>query len=305
MPGPIVIGTSGPSRRLKQDIGEPEKLYLTDPLGVVLEAWFNRQLNPLGSHISGITGWYGGVGVHTEQSALLGDGAAPDWVRRTGRNITVSGFYGGLSSSSSTSVARALSGLFGGARNESLGELTIEHGGFETLTCQVQLDSDVKVVRSPHAGIVEWQLQLYAPDPRLYGVPRTSQVPVMGNGIGLQYDLFLPGMLYFGEDVAVPLSLSHAGNSTAYPVYTVMGDYPYGFSILQDGLEINYVRPAFSNAPVTIDTSGTVLVNGMDRTGDVVAAVWAGIKPGQSMFAELTSPSGSGVGTVTIRDTYL
>ena len=278
-----------------------DRFRLTDPLGVVVEASIN---DPRATSILSTLGLYGGLGVRVDKQDRLTDGTVPARVARTGRSWTPGGRIIGLSDQGVVEWALRIGGLFGGSDNDSTGLLEITQGGLQ-LHAEVQLDGEPKIDAARDLGYVVWELPLYSPDPHLYGPVLSAHLLQEGVGVGLRYPLFGPGYLDYGAEVSAPVVLSNSGNAAAYPVYTVTGNYPSGFTIRQAGGIITYGAECFTDSPVSVDMSGRVTVGGVDRTSSCDEAVWAGIEPGGSVSPTLSAPQGFGWADVSVSPAWL
>lgn len=135
-------------------------------------------------------------------------------------------------------------------------------------------------VRAKTPRIADWQLQLWFPDPRLYGETR----------------VFAAGEL-----------AHHYGNFPAAPVFTVSGSMPSGYTINGPaGKKYIVTRAVTSGAPHTIDmATGLLSVGGAVVFGAVSRADTWGVPGGAQVAHTLVPVSGSGSVSVAVRDTFI
>ncbi|NUL43741.1 hypothetical protein F7P69_00800 [Cellulosimicrobium funkei] len=151
-------------------------------------------------------------------------------------------------------------------------------------------------------------VELYAADPRMYGGIRTAQAySETRDDHAVKFPLTYP--LSFGKPETVGRAvLSNAGNSPAYPTYTVNAYLPLGFSITTEGRSIVFGGTTFEGSPVVIDTyAGTASVSGLDRSYQLMKRDWTPIPPRGTLaveFAPLGGLETAAWADVTYRDTY-
>lgn len=156
--------------------------------------------------LAGLDGFYGGAGVHAEDTQRqLGHGAFPSRVVRTGRFMTLRGAFTFMDDRQRAIAARYLSSL---SWDGELGRLIADYDGLE-LTSMVRLDGQ-PVVEHEGANVLKLELPLFAPDPFLYAPARRYQVFPAGAGEGLEYNLFTSAGAPVGENLA---ALSGAARS--------------------------------------------------------------------------------------------
>ena len=261
-------------------------------------------------YLTNLSGFYGGVGVSTENTQrTLGHGFFPQPSVRTGREMTLEGVMVFKDEQTRMIADRFLSGLLW---DGEFGELEVTTDEL-TLTSRVKLGGEIS---HKYKGInaLEVQIPLTAPDPFLYGPPRTAQVYPAGFGEGLVYPLFTTQsapdgkpVLDWGEGTPIGSAISNAGNADAYPVMTVHGAWPAGFTINTGGKQITYPAPVTSKTPVRIDTrAGEVTIRGVDNTYRLTRREWPKIPPGTSIQPRISglAPSEGWV-DVTVSDTYI
>lgn len=249
-----------------------------------------------------VAGWYGGAGVRGEVTARLGHGDFVARARREGRVMTLHGAVVCSDSDERDRQERALSGM---VWDGDWATMTCDDGD-RVLSARVRLDGAPQVVK---VGVqaLRFQLPLRSDTPFLYGSPGSVTLRPVGAGIGLEYPLFTRGgVLTFGSAVADVELLRNHGNATAWPVFTVVGDFPGGFSVGLADKRVTYPWPTFQDIPVTVDMAGGLAVSGVDQSHLLSERGWAGIQPGgveTPVFAPLQG--GTGFCTVTVHDTYI
>jgi hypothetical protein len=152
-----------------------------------------------------------------------------------------------------------------------------------------------------------WKMDLYAPDPRIYGMSKTLTLPGAPVVGGLSYDITYP-MDYGMASVNQYQYLNNAGNSASWPVFKITGDYFAGFTITDNlGNVITYSGSVSRSAPVTIDPStGSATQNGSDRSTFITSRQWFSIPPNSTILPSF-SPAQSVYGWCDIiySDTWI
>lgn len=113
-------------------------------------------------------------------------------------------------------------------------------------------------------------------------------------------------VLDWGKGAPYSGAFGNLGNATAYPVITVRGDFPGGFTIFESGRSIVYPSFVDQSAPVVIDCrAGSVKVGGKDQTYRLRKRDWFDVQPGLSIQPRLIAHSPSnGWMDVQLSDTY-
>lgn len=150
--------------------------------------------------LTGLDGWFGGVGVYGEQTQrTLGHGLFPRVGVRSGRVLTLHGTLIFPDDPTRLIADRFLSGLLW---DGEFGTLTVQTGEL-SLSCAVRLDGEIK---HSYRGLraLDVQIPLSAPDPFLYAPVRVSQIFPAGAGQGLVYPLFnkVPAGIPVGSSAA-------------------------------------------------------------------------------------------------------
>lgn len=250
-----------------------------------------------------ITGWFDGVNVKRTATPYphgFGDFAEP--VYPASRLISLTGGV----KVSSVSELHTL-------RDQLVGEL----GSGDTKDFSVtNLDgtrySSVSLANTPlwtqlYDKGASWKLDLYAADPRQYGPVQNIQ---LSDNLALGgIDLPITYPIDFGVAIAQQFQyLSNAGNSEAWPVFTVNGDFYSGFTLTDNlGKFVSYNGPVFSSAPVTIDMkAGTATQNGSDRSQFLQKRDWISVPAGATIQPSFTpAQNGSGWCDILFRNTWI
>lgn len=251
-----------------------------------------------------ITGWYDGVSVKRTSAVRpgsFGDFAEPG--SRNARLITITG----------TAVAKDAIGLHK-MRDDFMGILG--SGGYEEMSLQNKSGTRYAMVTLEGTpGWVQqidnaafWKLDLYAPDPRIYGEQKTLTLGTSSvSSGGLAYALKFP--LNFHTDIQDQLRVvSNAGNSNSWPMFRVTGNLPAGF-VLSDnrGNLVRYEGPVSQYAPVLVDMGrGTAVQNGVDNSVLLSIRQWFPIEPNQSLSPSFEPiVTGAGWCDIIYRDTWI
>jgi hypothetical protein len=152
-----------------------------------------------------------------------------------------------------------------------------------------------------------WKLDLYAPDPRMYGPTLSTQITDSTVNGGMDYPMDYP-VNYGGAISVQAVSISNRGNTYSWPIFKVTGDFFQGFSVTNAaGKVITYDGVVTMTAPVTIDTgAGTATQNGTDKSTGLSSRDWFSIPPNQSI-QPMFLPKQDAVGWCDImyRDTWI
>ncbi|MET8848046.1 hypothetical protein [Amycolatopsis sp. NPDC004625] len=193
--------------------------------------------------------------------------------------------------------------------------ILVRNDGLSSRQLTVELDNAaVKVEPWSDAQGFDWQLQLYAVDPRWLDTAVQTAGPISVGGAstdgldftagspgGLDYTAGTPGGLDWGTSgTGGVLALSNTGTATSFPVFTVTG--PVTNPTLTNpatGDVIAYTGLVDVGQALVIDTSPfsrSVALNGVDRSGFLASAQWIEISPGSQASVQF---SGTGAGSVT------
>lgn len=230
---------------------------------------------------SAIKGWYDGVDVRrktAERGTSWGDFVQPSSL--SSRLISLTG----------TAVATTISEIH--AMRDYFVAVLVEQSNdgyryFELTDYSGTKHTSVSLASKPNwvpitDTAASWSMELYAPDPRIYGETKNlilQGAPITG---GLQFDQHVNNsvspakteyILSYPMEYGVVTQLqdqfiTNTGNTDAWPSYVVYGDYS-DFEIRYDGVGkvIRYVGPVSLNAPIVIDSrTGLATQNGTDRS---------------------------------------
>ena len=275
-------------------------VLLADDIGRGLRA-SNPQTTD--SVLTRLDGWVGGVSVKLDRTDRLGDGVVLEPMRREGREITVAGAVTLDTPAEAWALERYISGLFTG---RGLGAITVTQDG-AALTAAVQLDGTVKLATRIYPDpAVEWEIPVYAPDPRLYGAARTMQLRPVDTGAGFVWPGFADGFADWGVSGGDEAQLTNAGNAAALPTVTVTVDDGSGFRLSSGARSVEWVGACSRSVPVVVDMAGRVLVGGVDRSAQLVRREWLSVPPRGVVSMSLSTLSGGGGSAIaTVRDTWI
>jgi hypothetical protein len=158
-------------------------------------------------------------------------------------------------------------------------------------------------------NVALFRLELYAPDPHIYGPERVVTLGATSEaGGGLTYPLSYP-LNYNAQNLqSLTPPLNNAGNAKAWPRIKVTGDYYSGFTIT-DGKDrkITFSGPVTRAAPVEIDMGkGTAIQSGIDKSTLLSQRDWFSLLPGEILRPEFQpAQSASGWCDIIIRDTFI
>lgn len=157
--------------------------------------------------------------------------------------------------------------------------------------------------------VASWRIALYAPDPRIFGPKHEETLGDGGSSGGLNYPLTYPLDYNTEQDSDVEAKvMSNAGNTPAWPVFKVTGNYSAGFTISNGkGQQVEYTGMVTTQAPVTIDMAkGTATQSGVDKTILVRKRQWFSIPAKGSIRPEFKATlSGTGWCGIIYRDTWI
>ena len=254
-----------------------------------------------------IVGWDDGVGV--KRSEVSRPNSWGDFAEKTlfgPRRVTLTG----------TAIARNSDELHG-MRDTFTGLLNT--GTYKEISLQNSRDKrflKVSLEDSPSwvqklDNVAVWKLDLYAPDPRLYGevnrVQITPEEPFGGLDVSDSVPIAYPLDFGFVEEAIV---IKNNGNTDSWPIFEVVGNYDQGFTIT-DGRNrsVIYNGVVTLEAPVRIDmAAGTATQNGIDKTMNVSRRDWFPIAKNTSMvptFQPKNTAVGSGWCDIIYRDAWI
>ncbi len=158
-------------------------------------------------------------------------------------------------------------------------------------------------------NVALFRLELYAPDPHIYG---SERIVTMGATVEAGGGLTYPTQYPLNYNVANPYVFSpvmtNSGNATAWPRFKVTGDYYSGFT-LTDGKNrrVTFNGPVTRSSPVEIDMKkGTATQGGVDKSTLLSERHWINILAGETIKPEfLPIQNASGWCDIIIRDTFI
>lgn len=173
--------------------------------------------------------------------------------------------------------------------------------------------TEISVPGEWHERSITAELTLVCPDPRRYGSMAkvaTMAPPATGGTGGLTYsqDGVLLWPLDWGAQAEASsiCTLTNGGTATAYPVITVAGDMPGGFTVtdIASGRQLTYAYPVTQQGVRLDCLARTASVAGVDMTRHLSARNFPTIASGGSLTLALMA-QGTGQATVEARDTYI
>jgi hypothetical protein len=248
------------------------------------------------------SGWLDGVTVRRASEPRLGkNGDFPEKATLSSRLITLQGIAYANSSYNLKMMRDRLTGI-------------LTHGGYSSLAVQfgdtryatVGLEGKPSWVPTTDLS-ANWKIDLYAPDPVIYGEIQQLQTGVNVSKGGLAFPLSYPlDYQIIGQDTAQ--TIHNNGNIASWPTFRVVGDYYSGFTISDNlGKKVTYNGIVTKQSPVTIDMgAGTALQGGVDKSILLSDRGWFSIPP-QSIIQPTFTPlqNGSGWCDVFFRDTWI
>lgn len=251
-----------------------------------------------------IVGWTDGVDIRRNATVRpISSGDFSEVAREGSRIISISG----------TAVASTVAELHG-MRDDIVGLLA--DGSFGQITVQDGAGTRYAVVGlSKGAGWIQlsdtaasWKVELYAPDPFIYGYTQIAQIPGSTLNGGLDTNLISYPLDYGKPPKESNPFVKNNGNSESWPVFVVTGDYFSGFQLTdQQGNYIVYNGPVTMSDPVTIDTAiGSALQSGVDKSFYLSHRDWFSIPPKATLQPDFQSiVVGTGWCDIIYRDTWI
>lgn len=156
-------------------------------------------------------------------------------------------------------------------------------------------------------NVALWKLELYCPNPRMYGMEKTLQVTDGSTSGGMNLPVSYP--ISFGAAVTTPsFAIFNNGNTDSWPTFKVTGNFYGGFSV-SDGLNniITFEGDVTMAAPVYIDTlRGMATQNGVDKSTLLSRRDWFSIPPKSSILPRfLPRQDATGWCDIMYRDTWI
>jgi hypothetical protein len=286
-------------------------MYLkTDRIIVTLKGinFRSYRLGGTGEYVldpTALTGWDDGVNVRRNATVRpVSNGDFKEPYTFSSRLIGISGTAIAASRGELQRMRDALAGILA---DGEYADISVETSD-STRYAVVGLEKSLEWTQQ-HDRVAVFRLELYAPDPHIYGSERTVTLGATNDvGGGLIYPISYPisynpqGLLEFSP------ALRNTGNAFAWPKFKVTGDYYSGFTLTDGGdNKVTYSGMVSSAAPVEIDMGrGTAIQNGTDKTVLISERDWFGIPPGETIKPQF-NPLQSGVGwcDIIIRDTFI
>jgi hypothetical protein len=156
-------------------------------------------------------------------------------------------------------------------------------------------------------NVAVFKIDVYAPDPYIYGDTRSFQTGSYQRTGGILYPIKYPMDFNLGT-LNTAQTIKNNGNAEAWPVFKVIGDYYSGFTITDNvGSVVRYTGMVTMTAPVFVDMGrGTATQNGVDKTTLVTSREWFSIPPGGTISPRFTPiQNGSGWCDIIYRDTWI
>lgn len=251
-----------------------------------------------------VLGWTDGTLVRRDKTArVTSHGDFSDQGTLSAREISFSG----------TAVAKSIQDLHE-MRDKFTGILSA--GGYGRLSVEtargiryatVGLEGTTSWVQQSDT-IAVWKINFYAPDPRIYGPDRKTTVKMVSNLGGLTYPLTYSTNYNQTESDIQSVIVENNGNSRAWPIVVVTGDYFSGFEFVDSfGRGVIWTGSVTLNAPVTVDmAAGSAVQLGVDKSHLFTRRVWSYVDPGQQIVPDFKPlQSGNGWCDIIIRDTWV
>lgn len=154
-----------------------------------------------------------------------------------------------------------------------------------------------------------WKLELYAPDPYIYGYPQKSTFGADAQVGGLDYSAGgLEFPLDFGTTLQNDKVITNRGNATMWPVFIIRGEYYTGFTLSDNyGRKVTYNGMVTTAAPVLIDMAkGTATQSEVDKSVLLSERDWMSIPAYESISVDFRPlQNGTGWCEVVFQDTWI
>ena len=251
----------------------------------------------------GVQGWFDGAGVDidaTERPNQWGDFS--ERPRATSRLIALSGTAIAESPEALQEMRDSMASLFS---VDKYGEISVSNSA-GTRTASVCQEGKVSW-EQVFDNVASFRLELYAPDPRMYGVYQQVQIEDATISGGLKYALTYP--LNFNIPPKQTLQyITNNGSVQSWPIFAITGDFPSGFTVSDSGTRrVTFTGSVTMKSPVYIDMGkGVALQNGIDVSVSISERKWISIPP-KSTIRPSFSPKQDGAGWCDIiyRDTWI
>lgn len=251
-----------------------------------------------------ITGWLDGVGTRRAPTArLTSPGDFPEPASLSSRLITLTGLAKAKNPADLQVMRDKFTGILIGGGYTELQVSNLSGSRFAT----VGLEGTTSWTQTLDSAAA-WKLDLYAPDPHIYGELRTVNIGSVSQVGGLRYPLRYPLQYNAGERAADATTLDNRGNAPAWPIVRVTGEYASGFSLTDNlGRTVTYRGMVTLSAPVEINMQrGTATQSGVDKSTLITQREWFSVPPNSSIRPAYTPfQSGYGWCDIMIRDTWI
>lgn len=295
-------------------------MYLKDSIiiatldGLVMQSYRQGTSQDFVLDPNAIDGWTGGTTSRRDSALRLNEhGDFPEKSTMSARVISLTG-------SAIASTAEDLQAM----RDKMIGMLT--DGEYTTLRVQyltsslvdgtprslsdrystVGLESTTSWVQQTDTT-ASWKINMFAPDPFVYGPQQVVKVGADFATGGLTYPITYP-LDYHMSGSNLSTTVTNEGNSIAWPSFRITGDYFSGFTITDNqNSTVTYSGIVTMSAPVTIDMkTGTATQSGADKTTFIGRREWFGVKPSATLRPKFTpNAAGNGWCDIIIRDTWI
>lgn len=285
-----------------------EKLNIYRDGALVFQA-FGHQTSEFGNFIETLTGWWGSPGASRQYGLERPFGGITQSPTVTQpRTITIAGWSYCETDMHAMRVARQLPGdIF--LMDGQVHTYELETYGFGTvLWAQVELDGAFICEPTTFEREVSWQIPLRTTTPYVYGPLQQVQIAPRSATYGLQFPLFQPDYLDWGDTRWQRNTLSNNGNQPAWPTIYLEGNSPAGCHIDDGrGHRVTYRGPIGRSKVVLDFESGTARTSGGDTNEFVTRRDWWSVAPGSSVAPTITPIQDDTVifATIDFRPAYL
>lgn len=252
-----------------------------------------------------LTGWDDGATIRRDATKRpTSDGDFAERSTFSARMIALSGTAVATSRGELQRMRDDLNGLFMDGEYSTIRVATSASTRYAT----VGLENTISWVQQLD-NVALFRIELYAPDPHIYGEERVSTIgATTGAGGGMTYTLQYP-LNYNPIDLsAYAPQIINNGNAPSWPKFKVTGDYYDGFTIT-DGWDkkVTYTGTVSQGSPVEIDMAkGTAIQNGVDRSVRLSDREWFAIPAKDSIMPQFKpTKAASGWCDIIFRDTFI
>lgn len=272
------------------DMDDWEKLIIYRDGQPVFQA-FGHQVQEFGHFIETLSGWWGSPGASRQYGLERPFGGLTQSPTVCGpRTITIAGWSYCETDEHAVQVARRLPGDIFLADGE-VHSYAMETYGFDTvLWAPVELDGAFISDPVTYEREVKWQIPLRTLSPYVYGPLQSIQITPRGADFGLQFPLFMPDYLDWGDINWTPNTLTNTGNQPAWPTVTLVGNSPAGCHIDDGwGHRVTYRGPITKTGVMLDFESGQVITaNGSPTMEYVTKRGWWSVAPGARVTPRIT-----------------